>query len=155
MLYSGDLFVRKGQGAMEYLMTYGWALLVIVVVGAALFALGVLNPSTYTQKRCQGFQYFTYQDQKAEANTFTISLVNGPQSITITDLNVSGTLVTDLKASAGSLTPSGGSAVTIGGNVTVGTSGDSYSNLAVSIEYNVTGGIQGNVDRGTCSGTIA
>ena len=35
----------KGQeGIGEYLATYGWAILVIVVVGLALFALGVLNP---------------------------------------------------------------------------------------------------------------
>lgn len=37
----------KGQGAMDYLMTYGWALLIIVVVGVALYTLGVLNPETY------------------------------------------------------------------------------------------------------------
>ena len=52
---------RKGQGAMEYLMTYGWALLVIVVVGAALFALGVLNPATYTKSQCAGFGVLQYQ----------------------------------------------------------------------------------------------
>lgn len=37
----------KGQSRMQYLKTYGWALMVIVVIGAALFALGVLNPDTY------------------------------------------------------------------------------------------------------------
>jgi hypothetical protein len=30
----------KAQSAMEYLMTYGWAILIIAVVLAALFALG-------------------------------------------------------------------------------------------------------------------
>jgi hypothetical protein len=30
--------MRKGQAAMEYLMTYGWAVLVIVIVIAALFS---------------------------------------------------------------------------------------------------------------------
>lgn len=34
----------KGQGAMEYLMTYGWAILIVVIVGVALAALGVFNP---------------------------------------------------------------------------------------------------------------
>ncbi len=34
---------RRAQSAMEYLMTYGWAILVIAVVLAALFALGVFN----------------------------------------------------------------------------------------------------------------
>lgn len=38
--------VRRGQSAMEYLMTYGWALLVIVVVLAALVLLGIFNPPT-------------------------------------------------------------------------------------------------------------
>lgn len=37
----------KAQGALEYLMQYGWAILIIVVVGAALYALGVLNPESY------------------------------------------------------------------------------------------------------------
>jgi hypothetical protein len=36
--------MRKGQTAMEYLMTYGWAILIIMVVMAVLFYLGVLNP---------------------------------------------------------------------------------------------------------------
>ncbi|MEM3399225.1 MAG: hypothetical protein QXP42_00125 [Candidatus Micrarchaeia archaeon] len=35
---------RKGQAAMEYLMTYGWAILVIVIVVAVLFYIGVFNP---------------------------------------------------------------------------------------------------------------
>ena len=28
----------KGQSAIEYLMTYGWMLLVVAVTGAAIFA---------------------------------------------------------------------------------------------------------------------
>ncbi len=33
----------KGQSAMEYLMTYGWAILIIAIVLAALFSLGVFS----------------------------------------------------------------------------------------------------------------
>lgn len=33
----------KGQSAMEYLMTYGWAILVIAIVLVALFSLGVFG----------------------------------------------------------------------------------------------------------------
>jgi len=36
---------RKGQSALEYLMTYGWALVTVVIVVAALFAFGIFNPS--------------------------------------------------------------------------------------------------------------
>jgi hypothetical protein len=43
---------RKGQTAMEYLMTYGWAILVIMVVLAVLFYLGILNPKGITPTQC-------------------------------------------------------------------------------------------------------
>ena len=50
----------KAQSAMEYLMTYGWAILIIAVVLAALFQLGVFNPITFAPKAppgsCQVFR---------------------------------------------------------------------------------------------------
>lgn len=48
----------KAQTAMEYLMTYGWAILIVIIVGAALYALGIFNPATYTQSTATGFQGF-------------------------------------------------------------------------------------------------
>ena len=35
--------VRKAQTAMEFLMTYGWAILIVIAVVAALYAMGVFN----------------------------------------------------------------------------------------------------------------
>jgi len=50
----------KAQSAMEYLMTYGWAILIIAVVLGALFELGVFNPMTFAPKAppgaCQVFR---------------------------------------------------------------------------------------------------
>ena len=43
---------RSGQAAMEFLMTYGWALLVVLVVIGALAYFGVLNPQSFLPKRC-------------------------------------------------------------------------------------------------------
>jgi uncharacterized protein (UPF0333 family) len=34
---------KKAQSAMEYLMTYGWAILIIAIVLVALYALGVFS----------------------------------------------------------------------------------------------------------------
>jgi len=45
---------QKGQSALEYLMTYGWALIVIVIVIAALVFL--INPSQIGTEGCTGFQ---------------------------------------------------------------------------------------------------
>ena len=44
------------QSAMEYLMTYGWAILIIAVVLGALFALGIFNgPGTVACIASPGF----------------------------------------------------------------------------------------------------
>jgi len=42
----------RAQSAMEYLMTYGWAILIIAVVLGALFALGVFNQSGLSANAC-------------------------------------------------------------------------------------------------------
>ena len=50
----------KAQSAMEYLMTYGWAILIIAVVLGALFELGVFNANNFAPKAppgaCQVFR---------------------------------------------------------------------------------------------------
>ena len=38
--------MKRGQAAMEFLMTYGWAILVVLIALSALFFLGVFNPQT-------------------------------------------------------------------------------------------------------------
>jgi hypothetical protein len=52
--------VIKLQSAMEYLMTYGWAILIIAVVLGALFQLGVFNANNFAPKAppgaCQVFR---------------------------------------------------------------------------------------------------
>ena len=51
---------RRAQSAMEYLMTYGWAILIIAVVLGALFQLGVFNANNFAPKAppgaCQVFR---------------------------------------------------------------------------------------------------
>lgn len=51
----------KGQGAKDYLLSYGWAILIIMVVGVALYALGVLNPESYPKNNqkdlCMSLNY--------------------------------------------------------------------------------------------------
>ncbi|MGC9099017.1 MAG: hypothetical protein ACP5HW_00500 [Candidatus Micrarchaeia archaeon] len=42
----------KAQSAMEYLMTYGWAILIISVVLGALFSLGVFSGSSMLGTSC-------------------------------------------------------------------------------------------------------
>jgi hypothetical protein len=39
--------MKKSQAAMEFLLTYGWAILVVIVVIAAIAWLGFINFSDY------------------------------------------------------------------------------------------------------------
>ncbi|MFH1505576.1 MAG: hypothetical protein ABIE94_01150 [archaeon] len=45
---------KKAQAAMEFLMTYGWAILVVIAAIAALSFFGVLNTSRLLPERCIG-----------------------------------------------------------------------------------------------------
>ncbi len=51
MVYRGNM---KAQSAMEYLMTYGWAILIIAIVLVALFSLGVFNSSNFSPRAQPG-----------------------------------------------------------------------------------------------------
>ncbi len=42
--------IKRGQAAMEFLMTYGWAILAVIVVIGVLVAYGFFNPSRLTQE---------------------------------------------------------------------------------------------------------
>ncbi len=74
----------SAQSAMEYLMTYGWAILIISIVLAALFALGVFSSSSFIGSSCiaaSGYEcsaplllhngYFTSIVGQATGNSWT------------------------------------------------------------------------------------
>ena len=52
MKINGMIESRKAQSAMEYLMTYGWAILIIGIALAAMFQMGLFNPSRYVTNTC-------------------------------------------------------------------------------------------------------
>lgn len=43
---------KKAQAAMEFLMTYGWAILVVLVAIGALAYFGVLSPDRFLPEKC-------------------------------------------------------------------------------------------------------
>ena len=49
---------RKAQSAMEYLMTYGWAILIIAVVLGVLFNIGVFNTGSALGTSCIAYSGF-------------------------------------------------------------------------------------------------
>ncbi len=65
--------MHKAQSAMEYLMTYGWAILIIAVVLAALFELGVFNGSNLAPQACIAQAGFVCRNPVYTANGIGIT----------------------------------------------------------------------------------
>ena len=57
---------RSGQAAMEFLMTYGWAILVVLVSIGALAYFGVLSPEKFLPAKCTLQSGITCLDHKAD-----------------------------------------------------------------------------------------
>ncbi|MBN2127534.1 MAG: hypothetical protein JW703_04040 [Candidatus Diapherotrites archaeon] len=89
---------NKGQSALEYLMTYGWALVVIVIVIAALFAFGIFNPPS--AGTCTGLDKLAYEDHGYDSTTFSISVRNGTGSSLSTFSAVLNSEVSDMNVDA-------------------------------------------------------
>ena len=65
----------KGQAALEYMMTYGWAILVVIVVLGALWQMGVFNAPA-TPPGCSGFSMITPLDTQLQGNTLNVVISN-------------------------------------------------------------------------------
>ena len=86
---------KKGQSALEYLMTYGWAILIIIIVGGVLYYYGVFSPSKLVGESKVGFG-------KVQIDTWTVDAANDKlklifenragRNINITSVDVGGTV---------------------------------------------------------------
>lgn len=80
---------RRAQAAMEFLMTYGWAILVVLIVIAALAYFGVLNPGRFQGDQCTVPAPFGCTDSIIRTGDFIVNLrYAGGVPITITAINL-------------------------------------------------------------------
>jgi hypothetical protein len=68
--------MRKAQAALEFLTTYGWAFIVILVMIGALAYFGVLNPSKVTPNRCLAEAGLECKEYRMTEDTVSIILNN-------------------------------------------------------------------------------
>ncbi len=83
----------KAQAALEYLMTYGWAILIIVIAIGALYAMGVFNVgagSTCSPCFAPGAD-FTYQQHSVVSDILYLELQEGPNAISLTNVTATTT----------------------------------------------------------------
>jgi len=83
---------RKAQGALEYLQTYSWAILVVMIVGIALWQLGVFGGHG-TPNTASGFSKIRVLEPsiKYSGDTLDFTVVNGVGSRAMLNVyNVTG-----------------------------------------------------------------
>ena len=89
---------RKGQAAMEFLMTYGWAILVVLVAIGALAYFGILSPSKFLPSSCMLSGGFSCTQYKVTASSVTIGVQNNlgvdADQVNVTLDCASGTVLT-------------------------------------------------------------
>jgi hypothetical protein len=147
----------KGQTALEYLITYGWAIVAIAVIIMLLFYLGAFNPTSWVPVRNEaiGLNVFGITDFTVNGTgTITLYLVNNAQAgVNLTDIKIQGSSLTALSPSLPRVM-SPGSNLTITGNSTItGSRGDTFYGTKIEFNYTLVGGA-GHTDSGTVRGKI-
>ncbi len=87
------MYNKRGQAAMEFLMTYGWAILAAVIVIGVLASFGVFSPSKYVPTSCVLSAPFGCDKNQIAATTSAVSLVirnGGGDSMNVLSVGVSG-----------------------------------------------------------------
>ena len=80
---------KKSQAAMEFLMTYGWAILVVLAAIAALAYFGVLSPEKFLPEKCVLQPGIACISHKVEPTKVTLVISNGlGRTITINSITV-------------------------------------------------------------------
>ena len=145
----------KGQTAVEYLMTYGWAILIILIVAGVLAYYGIFAPAGFLGPSSKGFTQVTVLqpwDLSSDlAGTLKFQVENRVgQDITITGIKadsgqVANTTCTLTDPTAGYALITAGTKWPTTGLMTLtcagtigGASGSSYT-ITVEIDYTVGG----------------
>ena len=158
----------KAQSALEYMMTYGWAILIIVIVAAVLYSLGIFSPSSSVGAVQTGFAPFTATASSCTPHYFAVAFSTGGLPAGSSDATISaatteitsdtGLPVTTLPApasgvSATTVTP-GSTFIVNWSGVNCLTAGVHYS-ASITMNYTYTSaGLSSTVPaKGTVSGT--
>ena len=137
---------KKGQAAMEFLMTYGWAILAAIIAIGVLAYFGVFSPGSYVTGSAIVNPPFYVNALNVKVNTVNLELKNnGGENFNVTSvvINPCGSYATPTPIALGStvaFTVSCGSALNPGesfkGDITI-----TYRKFGSSLDLTSTGTI--------------
>ena len=156
---------HKSQSALEYMMTYGWAILIIVIVAVILYSMGIFNPSSSITFTSSGFSPFTVSSSLCNNLGYKIAVLAGPipnnaNSLTISKVYLTSATGANSTTASYKLTnpvtlKSGQSATILIPNVACNAANVHYS-ISANIQYSYTAstlGLQTVNTTGTVAGT--
>ena len=138
---------KKAQAAMEFLMTYGWAILVVLAAIAALAYFGVLSPEKFLPEKCILAPGIACVQHKITPTETTLVLSNGfGRTIKVTDIQV-GTCTASF--SANNIMQSGTDSTFTLTSCDNGASKDAFKGEIIlsytDVTYNVTKTVHGDI----------
>jgi hypothetical protein len=74
---SNALLKKRGQAALEFIMTYGWAMMVVLVAIGAMSYFGFTNPQKLLPDKCTFGNGLICQDSQITPTSVKVSLYNG------------------------------------------------------------------------------
>ena len=156
---------KRSQSALEYMMTYGWAILIIVIVAVILYSMGIFNPSSSVTFTSSGFSPFTVSSSLCNNIGYKIAVLAGPipnnaNSLTINKVFLTSATGANTTTASYTLTnpvtlKSGQSATILIPNVACNSANIHYS-LSAKIQYSYDVpaiGLQNVNTTGTVAGT--
>jgi hypothetical protein len=98
---------KRAQAAMEFLMTYGWAILVVLAAIGALAYFGVLSPDQFVNERCTVGSDFQCNNELVQTDQATLSIINTQaEAITVNSITLNGGCFSDVSVTPGQTLPS-------------------------------------------------
>lgn len=128
--------MRRGQSALEYLVTYGWAILAIVIIAGVLWYFGIFNPARYAgEKQCAGFSSFVCQDFRINTSGALTIVLNNKVGGTVNSVNITSGTCGGCVCTPQTIAANGNTTCTSLSFVAAGTTGNTIDQTNVVITY--------------------
>jgi len=146
--------MKKGQSALEYLVTYGWAILAIVIIAAVMWYFGIFNPQSFAgSKQCTGFTSFVCQDFKVNSSGWVTLVLNNKVGNTINAVNIT-TGTAGWICSPTTVSPNANTTCRAILTLNSGAVGDTVDGTQISLSFTDSKSSLSHTDTGTIRGKV-
>jgi hypothetical protein len=134
---------RKGQAALDFLMTYGWAIALVVIIAAVLFSMGLFDTSNFVGNKATGFSGVAVKDWSyTSGGAFSVlfsNQVGQPVIISGVTVSVGGATPVTLSGNTSTTVQVGSNSGSFNATLPPGAAGNGYT-ASVVVNYQTPSG---------------